>query len=106
VFVLFFFEQAGANQKQTKKKKKETENKKRINMYGSGKAEKGTYDDVSFDKARDGVEDAFCAVGLLLAPEGETFRKVFVTKNRKKKEREFTQVMDKKRMLSLVRKYQ
>jgi hypothetical protein len=33
---------------------------------------KGTYDDVRFDKVRYGVKHAFCAAGLLLAPERET----------------------------------
>ena len=42
------------------------------------------YDDVSFDKARDGIEDALCAAGLFLAPERETFRKVFVAMNEMK----------------------
>ena len=37
--------------------------------WGKGK---GAYDDVRFDKVRYGVEDAFCAAGLLLAPERET----------------------------------
>jgi hypothetical protein len=39
-----------------------------------------TYDDVGFDKARDCVENTLCAVGLFLAPEGETLGKVFITK--------------------------
>ena len=52
-------------------------------MSGKGRKEgKGkrrlTYDDVRFEKVRDGVEDALCAAGLLLAPERETFGKVFV----------------------------
>jgi hypothetical protein len=38
------------------------------------------HDYVSFDEARDGFEDALCAVGLLLAPKGKAFREVLVTK--------------------------
>jgi hypothetical protein len=38
------------------------------------------HDDVCFDKARDGFEDALGAVGLFLAPEGEAFGEVLVTK--------------------------
>jgi hypothetical protein len=44
-----------------------------------------TYDDVRFDKVRNGVEDAFGAVRLLLAPERKTFGKIFVTRYPKKK---------------------
>jgi hypothetical protein len=47
-----------------------------MDMDGRGE----TYDDVGFDKARDSVEDTLCAIGLFLAPEGETLGKVFITK--------------------------
>jgi len=40
-----------------------------------------TNDDVRFDEARDGLEDALCAIGLLLAPQRETFGKVVVTRS-------------------------
>jgi hypothetical protein len=42
--------------------------------------EKVTYDNVRFDKARDGVEDTFGAIRLLLAPERKTLGKIFVTR--------------------------
>ena len=38
------------------------------------------HDYVCFDEARDCLEDALCAVGLLLAPEGKAFREVLVTR--------------------------
>jgi hypothetical protein len=47
-----------------------------------------TYDDVRFDKVRNGVEDAFGAVRLLLAPERKTFGKIFVTRYPKSKKKE------------------
>jgi hypothetical protein len=43
-----------------------------------------TYDDVRFDKARNGVENAFGAVRLLFAPERKTLGKIFVTRYKKK----------------------
>ena len=39
-----------------------------------------TYDDMCFDEARDGFEDALCAVRLLFAPEGKAFREVLVAR--------------------------
>jgi len=41
------------------------------------------HDDVCFDEARDGFEDALRAVGLLLAPKRKTFREVLVTRSKK-----------------------
>ena len=38
------------------------------------------HDDVCFDKTRDCLEDALCAVGLLLAPEGKAFGEVLVAR--------------------------
>jgi hypothetical protein len=53
----------------------------RLRAQGGNEGERGERnDDVRFDKARDGVEDAFGAVGLLLAPERKTLGEVFVTK--------------------------
>jgi hypothetical protein len=60
-----------------------TPNKKKkghISASGTEREKKvgETYDDVRFDEARDGVEDALGTVGLLLTPERKTLGKVFV----------------------------
>jgi|SRR6267142_2912104 len=54
-------------------------------LEGKGR-ERKAYNDVSFDKARDSIEDALCAARLFLAPERKTFRKVFVAMNENEKD--------------------
>jgi hypothetical protein len=47
-----------------------------VKMDEGGRA----HDDVRFDEARDGFEDALRTVGLLLAPKWEAFGEVLVTR--------------------------
>ena len=42
--------------------------------------DEGAHDDMRFDEARDGFEDALRAIGLLLAPKRKTFGEVLVTR--------------------------